>query len=541
MNTLIERFILLYEKKDHLINKNQNLTDEQKSILKDFFTKYPVAEKEEIGEGKMGIDWNRKDLTFSDFQPLMDKYINNKIEKEKDREERKKSWKYHITRDLETPFIEKIKEDEKIIKTMEEEKYYGDEDEDETDIYEEDNYISPFEPIDYKVVLKSKDFIIVEPLNWWCAQFMDNTELYGVGAKWCIGDQKTNGHWESYYEKDNSRFIFIFLAKEKQKFMVEINYHFHPSLLEEAIEYEHNDYDKNTMFISETVLERFSQVLKRSPDSIKQDLLKYYIIDDNNAVIFPSKMDEYLLNWKELCKDGKDEILKKYLYDDVFDEDDFRYNIWNATDKNIYGTNNLNRIFEYLNINLSSDEFDIVRKQYRSPDEINAEERLGKYLLEDIRKLIDNWIINKPVKVNRGIEQKPQEKPEDFTLIGYWNIWKMDKNEFNNFWGCRQKYGLSNNEILTKFITFALDAVKNLYYESTKNNLQYARQKEKELIDWINKFIHNENITYGLKKAINEVKNWRDMDARKNGQSFLQFDEARIRLFRKILNSYSSI
>lgn len=55
---------LLLEKKDHLIKRLRNLTDEQKQEVIDFFRKKPNLENR--------IDWNRRDLTYEDFLEVMD-------------------------------------------------------------------------------------------------------------------------------------------------------------------------------------------------------------------------------------------------------------------------------------------------------------------------------------------------------------------------------------------------------------------------------------------------------------------------------------
>ena len=55
---------LLLEKKDHLIKRLRNLTDEQKQEIIDFFKKKPNLENR--------IDWNRRDLTYDDFKEVMD-------------------------------------------------------------------------------------------------------------------------------------------------------------------------------------------------------------------------------------------------------------------------------------------------------------------------------------------------------------------------------------------------------------------------------------------------------------------------------------
>lgn len=55
---------ILFEKKDHLIKRLRNLTDEQKQEVIDFFRKKPNLENR--------IDWNRRDLTYDDFLEVMD-------------------------------------------------------------------------------------------------------------------------------------------------------------------------------------------------------------------------------------------------------------------------------------------------------------------------------------------------------------------------------------------------------------------------------------------------------------------------------------
>ena len=55
-------FFRFIENKDRLIDK-LNLSDEQKERLKAYFKKYPTSESK--------IDWNRKDLSWKDFEPLL--------------------------------------------------------------------------------------------------------------------------------------------------------------------------------------------------------------------------------------------------------------------------------------------------------------------------------------------------------------------------------------------------------------------------------------------------------------------------------------
>jgi hypothetical protein len=326
MATLIERFISLREKKDHLISKNPNLTDDEKVTLNCFFKEHPSAENEGIGGGKVGIDWNRKDLTFSDFEPLMNKYVNKRIEKENKEKEKKNFWRFHITPDLETPFIERAKEGE----------------------------------IEYKTILKSKDFIMVEPLNWHCAQFMDNTELYGVGAKWCIGHEKDNSYWIDYYENDGVRFLFIFLSKNKQKIMVKINMDIKLFLIQDYL-----DYDENTYFLTDDIFKKFVQVLNITPVSLKTHLEKENILDSNKAIINPFVLDNLIPGWKNYYKKGekgREETIEKYPYSE---RGKSMYTVWNAEDEIMFNTNNLNKIFDILDINLSPHDY--IKATEKSP------------------------------------------------------------------------------------------------------------------------------------------------------------------------------
>lgn len=69
---LFEQFKILTEKKDHLIKKLVNLSDEEKQELIDFFNKKPNLENK--------IDWQNKNLKFDDFKLLMQQYSEKKIE-----------------------------------------------------------------------------------------------------------------------------------------------------------------------------------------------------------------------------------------------------------------------------------------------------------------------------------------------------------------------------------------------------------------------------------------------------------------------------
>ena len=62
--SMVNEFMRLIEKKDHIINKIPALTPEQKKIIIDYFNKHPNEESK--------IDWNKyAELTFSDFEPIL--------------------------------------------------------------------------------------------------------------------------------------------------------------------------------------------------------------------------------------------------------------------------------------------------------------------------------------------------------------------------------------------------------------------------------------------------------------------------------------
>ena len=64
----------LLESKDHLIDK-LDLTDGQKTELKDFFKKHPNYESK--------IDWNNKSLQYKDFANLLDQEGKSKSQAKK--------------------------------------------------------------------------------------------------------------------------------------------------------------------------------------------------------------------------------------------------------------------------------------------------------------------------------------------------------------------------------------------------------------------------------------------------------------------------
>ena len=162
-----------YEKKDHLIRKNPNLTDGEKQEIIELLTKHPSYENK--------IDWTKnKSLTYEDFlKVLRPLYIN----------------------DLDPRGLVEG-QDYDILYESENEVLYS--------IYS----------YDASKILASNS---VEPEIWtkipsWCGEeeFNDEAHAFGhfdskhgdmkPGAKWCISMQTSDKHWNNY----SSDFHFLF-------------------------------------------------------------------------------------------------------------------------------------------------------------------------------------------------------------------------------------------------------------------------------------------------------------------------------------------
>ena len=165
----------LYEKKDHLIRKNPNLTDEQKQEIIELLGKHPSYENK--------IDWNKSNsLAYEDFlKVLRPLYIN----------------------DLDPRGLIEG-EDYNILYESEDEALYS--------VYTHDA----------SKILASN---AVEPEMWtpipgWCgyAEKTDEAHAFGhfdsehgkmkPGAKWCISMQTSDEHWNKY--NPNIHFFFWF-------------------------------------------------------------------------------------------------------------------------------------------------------------------------------------------------------------------------------------------------------------------------------------------------------------------------------------------
>ena len=167
----------LYEKKDNLIKKNPNLTEEQKQEIIDLLARHPSSENK--------IDWNRNSkLTYEDFlNVLRPLYIN----------------------DLDPRGLVKG-EDYDILLDKPNEKLYA--------IYTHNAS---------KIIASNS----VEPKLWteipsWCGEeeFTDKAHAFGSfdsehkdmkpGAKWCIAMQTSTKYWNQY----GKNFYFVFWIRD---------------------------------------------------------------------------------------------------------------------------------------------------------------------------------------------------------------------------------------------------------------------------------------------------------------------------------------
>jgi len=162
----------LQEKKDHLIKKLPNLDQEEKEKLIVFFNKNPHAESK--------IDWNKKNLKFSDFSDVMEsaeKTKSKNIKKSKSGEDLSAIWK-------DVPGT--------------------------------------------KVYYHDSDQIFVAPFTYKAAVFMNSFNAHGIGAKWCIGTTNTaygpvGTHWKNYTQHKRHLFLMQYDRTENKKFMIEYN------------------------------------------------------------------------------------------------------------------------------------------------------------------------------------------------------------------------------------------------------------------------------------------------------------------------------
>jgi hypothetical protein len=146
-------YSILSEKKDHLINRLEGLTDEQKKEIIDFFNRKPNL------EGK--IDWNNKNLTYADFEPII---------KERSKTEVKKA--------VSKSGIAGLIEGKDFI----------------------------------ELPLNSDEVHAYMPMNYEASRLIASDKIGGCEGKWCTAYQKTDYYWNNYTGR---RIIFIYFIIEK--------------------------------------------------------------------------------------------------------------------------------------------------------------------------------------------------------------------------------------------------------------------------------------------------------------------------------------
>ena len=77
---------------------------------------------------------------------------------------------------------------------------------------------------DFKIWYCDNSFIFVSPLCWEAAQYMNSFDLYGTGAKWCIGWETNDSHWAKYVVDQMNSFVFVYNADTKEKWMIQKEY-----------------------------------------------------------------------------------------------------------------------------------------------------------------------------------------------------------------------------------------------------------------------------------------------------------------------------
>ena len=149
-------------KKTRLINKINALSAKEKKEIIAFFTVNPVFENR--------IDWNKKNLTIKDFEAV---FALSRMS----RRNRK-------------------------------------------------NSIKMFNNYNCKILAQTEEFVILVPLDYFCAQFLTSFDCGGEGAKWCIGNKRTSSHWAHYIKRESIFYFMYFFERHPlfgKKLMIEID------------------------------------------------------------------------------------------------------------------------------------------------------------------------------------------------------------------------------------------------------------------------------------------------------------------------------
>jgi hypothetical protein len=141
-------------KKARYVEKLDTLSAEEKKVVTDFFTKYPNYEK--------FINWNSMALTYHDFEEV-----------------------FSLAENSSRNIKRKRKANPGLL----------------------------FESYNCEIIGQINDFLIVVPFDWECAVFFNSYNCGGEGARWCVGAEKNEAHWNSYVADRNIFLLVLFVNK----------------------------------------------------------------------------------------------------------------------------------------------------------------------------------------------------------------------------------------------------------------------------------------------------------------------------------------
>jgi hypothetical protein len=139
-------------KKARCIEELTSLSTIEKEKAISFFNKYPCYENR--------IDWNNKSLQYNDFEKV-----------------------FIIAENSHNSIARKAKINPELL----------------------------FEGYNCQIVYQSLDLLVVVPIDWECAVFINSFNCGGSGARWCIGDKNNRGAWYNYIDKGDIFYLFYFI------------------------------------------------------------------------------------------------------------------------------------------------------------------------------------------------------------------------------------------------------------------------------------------------------------------------------------------
>jgi hypothetical protein len=209
--TLFER--ILNENKDRFIATNDNLTQEEKSEIMNFFRSHPNYEKY--------IDWQKsKSLGVGDFQQVIEKAKNSKSARETESKN--------------------------------------------------GSLGAIFRGEDVEILKESDNEIFATPLSWHGAKFMDSFNCYGKGAKWCIGDSNNQKFWKDYVDGRYDCFIFYYNKSAGSKWMIQYQETGKYMLWDATDDAMMNDYDGDDQLLATDVIDILRHYCKNVQTTIEE-------------------------------------------------------------------------------------------------------------------------------------------------------------------------------------------------------------------------------------------------------------------------------